>query len=205
MGDSVNQNDPVFHTAPSAGGDSPAVLLRRLHRWRMAFFGLVILLAGMLSGAAVALLVVGHIGRQVPPPAVEAVRELLARIGPRLRLSEEQKLQMEPVLLKHVQKLDEIGQQGRSAIVEEIRALNEEMDTVLTEDQARLWHRLLEELPGPIRHMPEGLGPGSGGGRPSRGFRGGRYGPGGGAPGQGPLHVSPEAPAVPDGNAVSPH
>ncbi|RPJ26411.1 MAG: hypothetical protein EHM35_14910, partial [Planctomycetaceae bacterium] len=111
--------------------DNPMVLLRRLHRWRMAFFGLVILLAGMLSGAAIALLVVGHLEGQGAPPPIGMVKEMLARLGPRLDLSREQRDQMEPILLRHVQRLDEIGQDGRAAIVEELRTLNEEMATVL--------------------------------------------------------------------------
>ena len=57
MGSSVNPNE---------SSESPTVLLRRLHHWRMAFFGMVILLAGMLSGAAVTLLIVGHLGPKDP-------------------------------------------------------------------------------------------------------------------------------------------
>jgi len=197
MGSEMNQ-----HESP----DSPMVLLRRLHRWRMAFFGLVILLAGMLSGAAVALLVVGHLEQQGPPPPIGVVKEMLARLGPRLRLSEEQRDQMEPILLRHVQKLDEIGQDGRAAIVEELRTLNEEMATVLNEGQMRQWQDLLRGLPSQIRHVPGGFGPGPGlGPGPGPGGRGfgGRFGPR--RDGQGPLHVSPEKPSSPDANAVTPH
>ena len=200
MGSEMNQ-----HESP----DSPMVLLRRLHRWRMAFFGLVILLAGMLSGAAIALLVVGHLEGPGSPPPILIVKEMLARLGPRLRLSEEQRDQMEPILLRHVQRLDEIGQDGRAAIVEELRTLNEEMATVLNESQMHQWQRLLQEgLPGQIRHVPGGFGPGPGlgpgpGPGGGRGFGGGRFGPR--RDGQGPLHVSPEKPSSPDANAVSPH
>jgi hypothetical protein len=192
MGSEMNQ-----HESP----DSPMVLLRRLHRWRMAFFGLVILLAGMLSGAAIALLVVGHLEQQGPPPPVVVVKEMLARLGPRLDLSQEQRDRMEPILLRHVEKLDEIGQDGRAAIVEELAALNEELATVLNEGQMRQWQQLLQGLPGQIRHVPGGFGPGPGPGG-GRGFGGGRFGPR--RDGQGPLHVSPERPSSPDANGVSP-
>ena len=199
MGSEMNQHESL---------DSPMVLLRRLHRWRMAFFGLVILLAGMLSGAAVALLVVGHLEGQGPPPPIGMVKEMLARLGPRLDLSREQRDQMEPILLRHVQRLDEIGQDGRAAIVEELRTLNEEMATVLNEGQMRQWQQLLQSLPGQIRHVPGGFGPGPGlgpgpGPGGGRGMGGGRFGPR--RDGQGPLHVSPEGPSAPDANAVSPH
>jgi len=189
---------------PHESRDNPMVLLRRLHRWRMAFFGLVILLAGMLSGAAIALIVVGHIGRQATPPPV-AVREMLARLGPRLGLSQEQRGQMEPILVRHMQRLDEIGQDGRAAIVEELRTLNEELATVLNEGQMRQWEQLLQGLPSQIRHAPGGFGPGMGPGPGPGGGRGmgrGRFGPG--RAGQGPLHVSPNTPSVPEANAVPP-
>ncbi len=191
MGDSVNHYE---------NPDSPAVLLRRLHRWRMAFFGLVILLAGMLSGAAVTLLVVGRIDRQVSPPPMPVVREMLARIGPRLHLSEEQRKQIEPILVKHMERLDEIGQKGRAAIIEELKTLNEEMAAVLDDGQIRLWQQWVQELPGQLRHVPGGFGPGGGGG--GRGFGGGR--PGAGRGGQGPPHVSPEKSSAPDANTASP-
>jgi hypothetical protein len=189
MGDPVNQYE---------NPDSPTVLLRRLHRWRMAFFGLVILLAGMLSGAAATLLVVGHIGRESRPPAADAVKELLLRVGPRLHLSEEQVKQVQPIVGKHMQRLDEIRQKGRTEIVEELRLMNEEMFTVLNENQARLWQQLLQGLPGEMRHVPDWYGPGAGRGPGPRR----RMGPPADRPG--PLHVSPNnAPAPP--NDVTPH
>jgi hypothetical protein len=188
MGDSIGQ-----HENP----DSPAVLLRRLHRWRMAFFGLVILLAGMLSGAATTLLVLGHVGRDAPPPPVAAVKQLLARIGPGLHLSEEQMRQVRPILVKHVQRLDEIWQKGRADIVEEIKGLNAEMLPVLDQEQARLWQQYLRGLPGEIRHVPDWYGPGPGRGP---GFRR-RAGPGG--PLREPVPRLPAGPP-PEANAV-PH
>ncbi len=199
MGNEMNQHESL---------DSPMVLLRRLHHWRMAFFGLVILLAGMLSGAAIALLVVGHLERQGPPPPVAVVKEMLARLGPRLELSQEQRGQMEPILLRHMQRLEEIGQDGRTAIEGELRTLNEEMATVLNEGQMRQWQHLLQGLPGQLRHVPGGFGPGPGlgpgpGPGGGQGFRGGRFGPK--RDGQAPLHIVPESPSSPDTNAVSPH
>ena len=189
MGDPVNQYE---------NPDGPTVLLRRLHHWRMAFFGLVILLAGMLSGAAVALLVVGHIGRERRPPAVPPVTELITRVVPRLHLSEEQTRQIEPIVQKHYERLDAIRQEGRTEIMEELKLMNEEMFTVLNEDQARLWQQLLQGLPSEMRHVPDWYGPGAGRGPGPRR----RMGPPADRPG--PRHVSPnDSPAPP--NDVTPH
>jgi hypothetical protein len=153
MGDPINQFE---------NRDSPTALLCRLHRWRMAFFGLVILLAGMLSGAAVTLLAVGPATRAPRPPIVPPVTVLMERVIPRLHLSPEQARQVEPIVREHYQRLAAIQQRGRTEIGEELKLMNDEMVAVLDEQQARLWQQLLQGLPGEIRHVPEWYGPGGG-------------------------------------------
>jgi hypothetical protein len=193
MGNEVNQHDSP---------DSPMVLLRRLHRWRMAFFGLVILLAGMLTGAAVTLLTIGRSQWEGPPPipVEEVVTRMIHGITPRLGLSAEQTQQMEPILQKHVSRLHGIWADSRGQIVEELKAMNAEVLPVLNENQQQLWQRYMQGLPGPFRHdggpLHIGAGPG-----PGRGFGpGGRFGFRRGAPGEpnaaptvpheGPAHVN---------------
>jgi hypothetical protein len=153
MGDPINQ-----HENP----DSPTVLLRRLHRWRMAFFGLVILLAGMLSGAAITLLAVGPMRHSQRPPAVPPVAVLMEQVIPRLQLSPEQARQVEPIVRKHYQRLAAIQQKGRTEIEGELALMNEELFGVLNEEQAHLWEQLLQGLPAQIRHVPGPYGPGGG-------------------------------------------
>ena len=176
MGNSVNQNENC---------ENPTVLLRRLHYWRMAFFGVVILLAGMLSGAAATLLMIGHTRPRGPLAPIPAVRLLLERLSGPLHLTTAQEQQVEPILQKHMAKLDQIQEQGHVA-------------SVLTEDQMHLWERLFLDLPGSIRHIPQERGPGLG--------RGPAPGPGGwrGPPAdrRGPLHVPYGPPPAPDTNAV---
>jgi hypothetical protein len=189
MGSSVNDNE---------NGETPTVLLRRLHHWRMAFFGMVILLAGMLGGAAVTLLVVQHVGRKGPIPPVPPVELLIERLSVPLHLTAEQHQQVEPILQKHMAKLGQIRDDGQKAITQELRLLTQEMAGVLTEDQMGVWERLFLDLPGSMRHIPQELGPGHGRG-PAPGSGGWRGPPAG----RGPLHVPSHAP-VPDANAV-PH
>jgi hypothetical protein len=173
------------------------VLLRRLHHWRMAFFGVVILLAGMLSGAAATLLTIRHLGPERPAPPVRAVQMMLTRLSGLLHLTAEQRQQIEPILKNHMTRLGQIQDDGQKAIAEELRLLSQEMGSVLTEDQMHLWDRLFLDLPGPIRHIPEGRGPGLGRGpAPPGGWRGPPNG-------RGPLHLPSEAPA-PEANIV-PH
>jgi len=187
---------------PHEGLDNPMVLLRRLHHWRMAFFGLIILLAGMLSGAAIALFTVGHVGREGMLPPEKVVIDTLGGLGPRLHLSPDQMEQVHPILQKHVARLEEIRSNGRTQILAELKAMHEEIMPVLDENQQRLWQEYMEGLPGPFQHgygPPHiGLGPG-----PGRGpGPGGRFGFRRGAPGEpnvaptvphegpGPIHVN---------------
>jgi len=189
MGSAVSQNE---------SSESPTVLLRRLHHWRMAFFGMVILLAGMLSGAAATLLMVGQVGhKSPPPPVVPVITQMLGRLSGPLHLTVEQEKQIQPILQTHIGKLFQIQDEGQKAIAEELRLLSQEMAGVLTEDQMGLWQRLFLDLPGSIRHIPQEFGPGPGRGpAPLGGWRG----PPGG---RGPLHGPPHSP-VPGPNAV-PH
>jgi hypothetical protein len=177
MGSEMNQ-----HESP----DSPMVLLRRLHRWRMAFFGLIILLAGMLSGAAVTLVTIGRSRWEGPPPIPieEVVTRMLDGIAPRLSLSAEQVQEIQPILQKHMTRLHGIWADSRGQIVEELRAMNAELLPVLDENQQQLWQRYMQGLPGPFRHeggpLHIGVGPG-----PGRGpGPGGRFGFRRGAPGE---------------------
>lgn len=164
MGGSMNQNE---------GGESPTVLLRRLHSWRMAFLGVAILLAGMLGGAAATLLTVSRLEPQRPRPPVHAVKMMLARLTGPLDLTDEQQRQIEPILQKHIGKLDQIQQDGQKAIAEELRLLSQDLSGVLNPDQMQLWEQLFSALPGPIRHMAGGRGPGRGRGpAPPGGWRG---------------------------------
>jgi len=190
MGDPVSYNE---------NPDSPTVLLRRLHRWRMAFFGLVILLAGALAGSAVTLLTVNRSGPPGPegPPDFAAAR-MLERIGPRLRLSPQQMEQIQPILHRHMETLHAISEKGRTQISEQLRVMNQEISGVLDESQQRQWQRFLQDLPGPIRpgYGPRrpGSGPGRGPGTEGRfGPRRERLGPPYALP-DGPSTIPPEAP-----------
>jgi hypothetical protein len=84
--------------------------------------------------------------------------------------------QVEPILQKHMVKLHTIWAEGRTAIMDELTSMSQEMAIVLNEDQMRLWEHSLENLPGPIRHGPPPASaavplpdPADGGGRPPGG------------------------------------
>jgi hypothetical protein len=81
-----------------------------------------------------------------------------------------------------MQRLEEIREQGRTQITEELEAMDEDLSAVLTPDQQQRWRDLMRDLPGPFRE-PGRYGPGP---------RGGPQGPRGG--GQGRARRSMENP-----------
>jgi len=165
--------------------DSPTVLLRRLHHWRMAFFGLMILIAGLTTGAAVTFLLL-HRATPRPPGFSERGYEVtLERIMPRLRLSPEQARQAGPVLRQRMQRLEEIREQGRVQITAELQAMDQEMSNILDGAQQQRWRDLMRSMPGPFPRGPGHYGPGSKG----------PIGPWGGGPGRFRKSTKSPAPA----------
>ncbi len=168
MGDVMNHAD---------GNDNPMVLLRGLHRWRMAFFGLVILLAGITLGAAGTLLLVRPAERQPPVDLEMATNVMLGRFRAELGLTREQADQIQQILRSRMQKLREIRLQARPQIEEQLGAVKEEIGAVLTAEQRERWQgimlRLEREFRRGMRRGPGGPGPGFRGGRDRSGPPGG--------------------------------
>jgi hypothetical protein len=131
---------------------SPAV-----HRWRMAFFGLVILLAGMVIGTSVTLSWLCHTHPGAPGPSPEfAAVSMVGRLQDYLDLSPEQTEKLEPILRKHLEQLYEIRIGARSKIEEQLRQMNTEISSILGEGQKQLWHEHLQGLQQQLRPGPAG-------------------------------------------------
>ena len=159
--------------------------LRQMHHWRMAFFGLVILLAGIVIGAAsMSILAPDRLTRPPQPPET-ATRMMIGRLRRELGLSPEQDEKIGPILQKHLQKLDDIRAGARTEITEQLQQMNEGVSAVLTEEQKRIWQRWLLLLQAQLR--PPERGPGEGGrhrGGPQERMR---RGPGPFGPGRRPV------------------
>ena len=142
--------------------------LKQMHRWRMAFFGLVILLAGIVLGASSLFLLRG---RPKPPllPLDEAARRLLDEERVRLDLSPEQMDKIGPIFQKYIGTLEEI----RMAAFEQLQLMNEEVGPILNEHQRRLWEGDIQGLHRRFRQRSSGDHRGPGGRQygPERRFR----------------------------------
>jgi len=174
--------------------DNPTVEhLQKLHRWRTAFFGLVILVAGLAIGAASTLILApGDV--MPPPPSFERIIiPLLNRMEHDLRLSAEQKDQLQPILKTHTEKIANIHEEACAEINEQWTQMNEQIFAMLTERQQEMWQRRLEDVQGRFRGGLRRGGPRYGNGGPGLGYRRGqgeadrfRKGPGPFGPGRRP-------------------
>lgn len=152
MGDAMNIAEPM---------KSSHDYLKQMHRWRMAFFGLVILLAGIVIGVS-SMFMISHQRKPPPPPPPEvAADRVLNRQKGRLRLSGEQMKQLGPIFEKHMDKLDEIRITAREQITERLQLMNEDVSSVLDERQKQLWERDLQDLGRELRpaRRRDGFGP----------------------------------------------
>jgi len=165
------------HTDNTETTDSLSVnYMRKMHRWRMAFFGLVILLAGLVIGAASTLILVRPRPIGWPGGGPEFVSdEMLRGLQRYLHLSREQADKVESILQKHMRKLNDIRMNARPQIVEQLRLMNEEISAVLTEQQKQVWQDSLQQLQRQLQ--PRGHRWGAGMEGPSRGRGRGKFGP----------------------------
>ncbi|MBN2592330.1 MAG: hypothetical protein JXA81_02400 [Sedimentisphaerales bacterium] len=174
--------------------------INKAHMWRMAFFGLIILIAGIAIGGSSMLIFAPN--KLTQPPSGPEFRSL--RMIPPLRrdlgLTQEQAEKIKPILDKHMQKLDTIRTEARSEITETLKQMNQEIAAILTDEQQQRWQREIDQLQDELRPRG-GPGPRRGEGPGGPRFREGqqerpRRGPG---PGPGPFgpRRRPEGPNVP--------
>lgn len=184
--------------------DNPTIdYMQKLHRWRMAFFGVVILLAGIVIGGASMMILVPHKLIKPPPgPEFEPFR-ILPPLQRDLGLTPEQADKIKPIMDKHIDKLNQIRMNARTEIGETLKQMNDEIAAILTGEQKQIWRRGFDRLEGELHPGDRRRGEGPGGGRfrrdePGRerpGFgQGFRRGPG---PGPGPFGP-PGPPAGPN-------
>jgi hypothetical protein len=186
--------------------NNPAVsYVNKAHFWRMAFFGLIILVAGIVIGGSSMLIFAPK--KLLEPPAGPEFSSL--RMIPPLRrdlgLSPEQAEKIQPILDEYMQKLNAIRVEARSEIAETLRQMNRDIAAILTDGQKQLWQREIDRLQSELRPRG-GPGPRWGEGRGGPRFRGGqqqgfRRGPGRGPSGPRRQPVGPNMPEEDINNA----
>jgi hypothetical protein len=122
----------------------------QMHRWRIAFFGLVILIAGAAIGVSATLLLVrpgagfhGPAGQMPPASPARMVDDLQHQLG----LSPAQVQAVEPIVREHIRRLNEIRDRARPLIEEELRNMGRQVDSLLDDRQRTIWHTIQNRMP----------------------------------------------------------
>ena len=159
--------------------------IRKTYFWRTAFFGLIILVAGIVIGGASMSILAEH--NFTASPARRENSSLMPRLRQILGLTQQQATKIKPILDKHMQHLQEIRDDARVDIISTLTQMNQEISPILSAGQKVVWSnellRIQRELnPEPLpsggggagwRRGAEQPGPGPGGGRRNAG-RGGQ-------------------------------
>jgi hypothetical protein len=146
--------DPMTPIEPNT---NPALLVAQVHRWRTAFLGVVVLLAGVAIGIGAALIWAGHrmpvrLGAGSRPPIVNEQRfegaRLIVTLRDFLRLSDQQVHDITPIIREHMANIQRIRKEVRPKVAEELRSMDKRITEELNKDQRRKWERrfrLLQE------------------------------------------------------------
>lgn len=109
---------------------------------------LLILASGIIIGVGLTLIVTGSPSTpKILPPGPEYMsRRMVERIVRELHLSPEQHNQLKPIVQKHMIAMDEIRQEARPRISDEIKQMNEEIVAILDERQKQIWQHKVKQM-----------------------------------------------------------
>ncbi len=138
------------------------VLLQRIHRWRMAFFSVIILLAGTVIGASGMFIWNRHrLAKPRPQPTAKSNSPqkkpeasnpappwvvMSKNLDRHLKLTDEQYKDLHRILRQHWTQLNKIKQEARPKIREALLSLNEKVLALLDEKQKTLWRQNFRRL-----------------------------------------------------------
>lgn len=151
--------------------------IKKIYFWRTAFFGLVILTAGIvIGGASMSIFLTHKLASSKPRPVYES---LMPRLDQILGLTQVQSNKIKPILDGYMQHLQEIREDGRLEIASTLDQMNREISPILAEGQKVVWSRELLRIQNELNPEPQRAAPrGAGGGRRRGGEQPGP-GPGG--------------------------
>ncbi|MHC4436392.1 MAG: hypothetical protein ACYS3S_03450, partial [Planctomycetota bacterium] len=124
--------------------DNPTVShINKAHMWRMAFFSLIILIAGIAIGGS-SMLIFAPKKLTKPPRAPEfASGRMVGQLHRELRLTPEQTEKIKPILKEHMQILNDIRIDAQDQIGEALEQMNKQVSSILTDRQKRMWESRL--------------------------------------------------------------
>jgi len=127
---------------------SPAMLLKRALYWRMAFFSVIILLAGVAIGAS-GMFMWRSKHKPVPEtPQTVTLNRAMRQLSSQLKLTKPQAEQIKPMLRKCVASLEQVRKKARPQIKQHLRQMNNGIASVLNDTQTRRWKKYEKRLMG---------------------------------------------------------
>lgn len=106
--------------------------------WRDIFLGLTLFLCGMLVGGVVTTRIIIHRATTLRHEGVDT-RRALSRLERILDLSPEQTTQVQQILGEGMRELRQIREDVRPQVNEALKAVREDVETLLDEKQKELW------------------------------------------------------------------
>ena len=129
-------------------GDSvnPTMLLKRALYWRMAFFSVIILLAGVAIGASGTFMWFSKQKPKPVPPQTVTINKVVRRLNSQLKLTKAQTAQVKPLVRKCVVSLEQVRKKARPQINQHLRQMNQGIASVLNDNQTRRWKKYEKQL-----------------------------------------------------------
>ena len=111
-------------------------------------FSTLILISGIVIGAGLTLIITGqsNVTKSLPPAPEYMSGRMVKRIAEELKLPPEQREQLEPIVKKHMKAMDDIRQDARPKIMDEIKQMNDEIMAILDEGQQPLWQEKMKHM-----------------------------------------------------------
>ncbi len=111
--------------------------LKKIYFWKSAFFGLIILAAGITIGGASMSIFASHKMAQKPPRP--EYNNLMPRLVQSLGLQQQQINKIRPILDKYMDRLYEIREDARNDIATTLEQMNKEINPLLGDRQRNVW------------------------------------------------------------------
>ena len=140
--DNVKKDPTPVITPSSTGLQSP----RRRGKWKTVALGLAILLCGILIGAGGTVICVQKILVHAIHHPEEAPARITARLRKKLDLSDDQAVRVKAILSERQKAIQAIRRETQPKVMKEFEKTKEEVASILTPDQARLWRSRFEQL-----------------------------------------------------------
>ena len=111
--------------------------IKKMFFWRTAFFGLIILVAGIAIGGASMSIFASRKITHKPEP--REYNSLLPRLAQILSLQQQQVNKIKPIIDENMQHLYEIREDARTEIADTLEKMNNEIYPLLSDIQKRRW------------------------------------------------------------------